>query len=64
LAGLDAEGVVLTDDFNAGLDSCDVLIDFSAPKAAIDAALILSGRPQCRRYWLRSAARRRRDWTA
>ena len=43
LAGLDAEGVVLTDDFNAGLDSCDVLIDFSAPKAAIDAALILSG---------------------
>ncbi len=36
-------GVLLTDDLKSALNVCDVLIDFSAPKAAIDAALILSG---------------------
>lgn len=43
LSGVEDMGVALTDDLNAGLDSCDILIDFSAPKAAIDAALILAG---------------------
>lgn len=43
LAGVDAIGVKLSADLKAGLDQCDVLIDFSAPKAAIDAALILAG---------------------
>ncbi len=43
IAGLSPQGIALTDDLNAGLNACDVLIDFSAPKAAIDAALILSG---------------------
>lgn len=43
LAGIDPLGVKLTSDLKSGLDSCDVLIDFSAPQAAIDAALILSG---------------------
>lgn len=41
VAGLAACGVTLTDDLRAGLDACDVLIDFSAPKAAIDAALMM-----------------------
>lgn len=36
-------GVILSDDLKSALDICDVLIDFSAPKAAIDAALILAG---------------------
>jgi 4-hydroxy-tetrahydrodipicolinate reductase len=33
--------VVLTADTRAALDACDVLIDFSQPKAAIDAALMM-----------------------
>ena len=41
LAGRAASGVMLSDDLRAGLDACDVLIDFSAPKAAIDAALMM-----------------------
>jgi len=36
-------GVKLTDDIHTSLDACDVLIDFSAPKAAIDTAIALSG---------------------
>lgn len=43
IAGVGPLGVELTSDFKTGLDACDVLIDFSAPKAAIDAALILAG---------------------
>jgi len=43
IAGSGPSGVKLTSDFKTGLDACDVLIDFSAPKAAIDAALILAG---------------------
>ena len=43
LSGVGPLGIKLTSDIKAGLDACDVLIDFSAPKAAIDAALILSG---------------------
>jgi 4-hydroxy-tetrahydrodipicolinate reductase len=43
IAGVGPLGVKLTSDFKTGLDGCDVLIDFSAPKAAIDAALILAG---------------------
>lgn len=41
IAGLASCGVILTDDLREGLDACDVLIDFSAPKAAIDAALMM-----------------------
>jgi len=49
LSGLDANGIRLTDDMQAGLNACDVLIDFSAPKAAIKAAEILSGKnTRCR----------------
>ena len=43
LAGVGTLGVPLTSDIKSGLNNCDVLIDFSAPRAAIDAALILSG---------------------
>lgn len=43
LAGVGELGVALTSDINAGLNNCDVLIDFSVPRAAIDAALVLSG---------------------
>jgi len=43
VAGLSPLGVTLTADIKAALDHCDVLIDFSAPKAAIQAAAILSG---------------------
>lgn len=43
LSAIGPLGVTLTSDLKSGLDACDVLIDFSAPKAAIDAALILSG---------------------
>lgn len=39
IAGLRDVGVKLTSDIKAGLSACDVLIDFSSPKAAIDAAL-------------------------
>ena len=42
-AGLKASGVTLTSDIQAALDSCDVLIDFSSPKAAIDAVLAMHG---------------------
>lgn len=38
-AGLAASGVKLTSDIKAGLNQCDVMIDFSSPHAAIDAAL-------------------------
>ena len=41
VAGLRACGVKLTSDIKAGLKNCDVLIDFSSPKAAIDAALAM-----------------------
>jgi len=41
--GADAGGVVFTSDVRAALDICDVLIDFSSPKAAIDAALMMFG---------------------
>jgi len=43
ISGLDPLGVKLTSDLGKALDNCDVLIDFSAPTAAIDAALTLSG---------------------
>ena len=43
LAGCGAMDIALTADLTSGLQACDVLIDFSAPKAAIDAALVLSG---------------------
>ena len=36
---------VLSDDVRAALGICDVLIDFSHPKAAIDAALMMYGTP-------------------
>jgi len=39
VAGLKNCGVKLTSDIRAALGSCDVVIDFSSPKAAIDAAL-------------------------
>ncbi len=41
VAGLRDVGVMLTSDIKAGLAACDVLIDFSSPKAAIDAALCM-----------------------
>lgn len=40
-AGLKPLGVTLTSDIKAGLNKCDVLIDFSHPKPAIDAALAM-----------------------
>lgn len=40
-AGLKACGILLTPDIQAGLEACDVLIDFSSPHAAIDAALAM-----------------------
>ncbi len=43
--GKDAGGVNFTSDVRAALDICDVLIDFSHPKAAIDAALMMFGTP-------------------
>ncbi|MCF6220361.1 MAG: 4-hydroxy-tetrahydrodipicolinate reductase [Robiginitomaculum sp.] len=39
--GTDAGGVKFTSDVRAALGICDVLIDFSHPKAAIDAALMM-----------------------
>ncbi len=44
LSGIKPNGIRLTDDMKAGLNACDVLIDFSAPKAALKAAAILSGK--------------------
>lgn len=41
LSGVAPAGVALSTDLKAALDVCDVLIDFSAPKAAIDAALAM-----------------------
>ena len=43
LAGLDASGVMLSADIKAGLELCDVIIDFSRPQAAIDCALAMHG---------------------
>ena len=43
LAGLAPSGVVLTADIKAGLNACDVIIDFSRPGAAIDAVLAMHG---------------------
>ncbi len=40
-AGLKQGGTLLTSDIQAALEACDVLIDFSSPKAAIDAALAM-----------------------
>lgn len=37
--------IVLSCDVSDALDICDVLIDFSQPKAAIDAALLMYGSP-------------------
>jgi len=41
VAGLKSCGVNLSSDIREGLEACDVLIDFSSPKAAIDAALAM-----------------------
>ena len=41
LAGLHDFGVYVSTDLREALDLCDVLIDFSSPKAAIDAALMM-----------------------
>jgi len=41
VAGLKDCGVTLSSDIHIALDACDVLIDFSHPKAAIDAALAM-----------------------
>ena len=41
ICDLPANKVLLTADIKAALDNCDVLIDFSAPKSAIDAALAM-----------------------
>lgn len=40
-AGLSSCGVNLSTDIRSGLENCDVMIDFSSPKAAIDAALTM-----------------------
>lgn len=40
-AGLTSLGIALTSDIREGLNQCDVLIDFSHPKPAIDAALAM-----------------------
>jgi len=49
LSGLEPNGISLTADIKSGLNACDVLIDFSAPKAAIQAAEIsASGKTRCR----------------
>lgn len=42
-AGLRPCGVKLTSDARGALGRCDVLIDFSSPRAAIDAALAMHG---------------------
>jgi len=43
--GTDLGGVALTADTRTALELCDVLIDFSHPKAAIDAALLMHKTP-------------------
>jgi len=45
MLGTDAGGVKFTSDIRAALEICDVLIDFSSPKVAIDAALMMFGTP-------------------
>ncbi len=40
-AGLSPCGVDLSSDIREGLEACDVMIDFSSPQAAIDAALTM-----------------------
>ncbi len=40
-AGLAPVGTALSSDIRAGLNACDVMIDFSSPRAAIDAALAM-----------------------
>ena len=40
-AGLSPSGVALSSDIRSGLENCDVMIDFSSPSAAIDAALTM-----------------------
>ncbi len=40
-AGLSPCGVNLSSDIRQGLEQCDVMIDFSSPQAAIDAALTM-----------------------
>lgn len=47
VSGLGPLGVNLTDDIKAGLNDCDILIDFSAPKAAIAAAQIIANDSRC-----------------
>lgn len=41
MAGMQPFGVAVTKDMRAALNACDVLIDFSVPQAAIDAALMM-----------------------
>lgn len=41
MAGLKPSGILVTADLRSVLDDCDVLIDFSTPKTAIDAALMM-----------------------
>lgn len=43
--GEDAGGVAFSSDIRAALALCDVLVDFSAPQAAIDAALLMYDTP-------------------
>lgn len=43
LSGLDESGIILTSDTKAALDACEVMIDFSQPRAAIDTALAMHG---------------------
>ncbi len=43
--GKDAGGINFTSNVRAALSQCDVLIDFSTPAAAIDAALLLYDTP-------------------
>ncbi len=47
ILGADAGGIRFTSNIRAALEICDVLIDFSSPKAAIDAALMMFDTP-CR----------------
>ena len=44
VSGLSETGVILSDNMETGLEQCDVLIDFSAPQAAIDAAQLMPQR--------------------
>lgn len=44
-----APNVKFSSNLRAGLDACDVLVDFSSPRAAIDAALAMHG-TRCRAF--------------